>query len=377
MRATQRRARAPVTVADFEAGARQSIDPSVYDFCAGGAGTERTVAANEAAFARAALLPRVLVDTARVETSLSLLGVRLATPVLLAPVAFNRLLHADGECAAARAAAAEGSLMVVSTMASTTLEDVAAAAGPLWFQLYVLRDRGLTRSLIERTETAGYRALVITVDVPRLGRRPRDLRHRFSVDASADAPNLRDTTPGNRTSSFVEFNRALLEPSLTWESIAWIRSITRLPIVLKGILAADDAERAIDSGVSGLIVSNHGGRQLDGAMATLDALPAVVDRIAGRCPVLLDGGVRGGVDVLVALAAGARAVLIGRPYLWGLAVDGERGVRQVLTIFREEFELAMALAGCTRVEDIRPALLGGVLATGPHDRRSASRTWQR
>ncbi|HLG59851.1 MAG TPA: alpha-hydroxy acid oxidase [Vicinamibacterales bacterium] len=366
----------PVSVADFEARARECLPSGVYDFCAGGAGDERTLAANEAAFADTVLLPRALEDTSRVDTSLSLLGAALNAPLLLAPVAFNRLLHPDGELAAARAAAAVGVAMVASTMASCPLEDIAAAAnGTLWFQLYVLRDRGLTRELIRRSEAAGYDALVLTVDTPRIGRRERDLRNAFRFPADARPANLQAVSGSGLDSGagFVEFNRAVIDPVVTWDTVAWLTSVTRLPVVLKGVLSPDDAQRGVAAGAAAIIVSNHGGRQLDGALATLDALPDVVERVSGRCPVLLDGGVRRGVDVLAARALGATAVLIGRPYLWGLAVDGERGVTQVLNLLRQELELAMALSGCRCLSSIAPSLIWN-RRTRTHSRDAAVRS---
>ena len=348
-------------VTDFEACARERMDAVTFDYCAGAAGDERSLRENARAFERVTFRPRVLVDTSQVELSVHVVDERLATPVLLAPIAFNRLVHPDGELAAARAAEAEGTLMVVSAMASATIEEVAAVTrGPLWLQLYVFRDRGLTRGLVERAEAAGYRGIVITVDAPRIGSRPRDARNRFVLPAGISARNLE--RGGHRSrwgadSTFVDYNAALLESSLSWATIEWVRSVSRRPIILKGVMAPDDAAHAVSSGVSGIVVSNHGGRQLDGAMATLDALPAISDRVGGECSILLDGGVRRGTDVLAALALGANAVLIGRPYLWGLSVAGTTGVRRVLRLLRDELELAMALAGCTRAAAVERALV--------------------
>jgi 4-hydroxymandelate oxidase len=253
--------------------------------------------------------------------------------------------------------------MVVSTMASSSLEEVAqAATGPLWFQLYVYKEREVTREFVQRAEASGYQALVLTVDTPRLGRRERDARNRFTLPPGITVRNLevagrREAARWSDSSSFFEYAHDLLDPSVTWEALDWLRSTTTLPIVLKGVLTADDAERAVETGMAGVIVSNHGGRQLDGAIATIDALPEIADRVAGRIPLLLDGGVRRGTDVLKALALGARAVLIGRPYLWGLAAGGESGVVRVLEILRGELELAMALAGCPTLEDATRSLV--------------------
>ena len=304
----------PVNVLEFEALARERMEPSAYDYYAGAAGDERTLAENRLGFDRVVFRPRVLVDVTRIDPSVDLLGARLSFPVMLAPTAFNRLGHPDGELAAARAAGAAGTLMVVSTIASSTLEEVAAhATGPLWFQLYVYRDRDVTRGLMRRAEAAGYRALVLTVDMPRLGRRERDVRNRFTLPPGVTIRNLEvagrpDATSWGADSSFNEYVHSLLDASLTWDAIGWLKSLTKLPIVIKGVLTAEDAERAVAAGVAGMIVSNHGGRQLDGAIATIDALPDIAEQVAGRVPVLLDGGIRRGTDVLKALALGARAV---------------------------------------------------------------------
>jgi 4-hydroxymandelate oxidase len=349
---------APVNVLEFEAIARDRMTPSAYDYYAGGAEDEVTLAGNRAAFQRIALRPRVLAGTAAVSTRTQLLGLDLALPVGLAPTAFNKLGHPDGEIGAARAATRAGSFLCCSTIASTTLEDVAAASdGPLWFQLYVYRDRAITRDLVARAEAAGCRALVLTVDTPRLGRRERDLRGGFSLPEGIGIRNLEkygtpEALRWAQTSSFTEYVHHLLDAGLTWDAVAWLRSVTSLPVVIKGILTAEDAALALAHGASGIVVSNHGGRQLDGAVATITALPAIADEVAGRAPILLDGGVRRGTDVFKALALGARAVLIGRAYLWGLAADGESGVLRVLEMLRTELELTMALAGASTVDGI-------------------------
>jgi 4-hydroxymandelate oxidase len=353
----------PVNVQEFEALARARMDPGAYDYFAGAAGDERTLAENRLAFDRVVFRPRVLVDVGAVSVATKVLGHELSFPVLLAPTALNRLGHADGELAAARAAAAAGTIMVLSTAASATIEEVAGVArGPLWFQLYVYRDREVTRDLVRRAEESRCGALVLTVDMPRMGRRERDQRNHFTLPSGVSIRNLevsgrRDAARWAGDSSFFEYAHNLLDPTLTWDAIAWLRSITRLPVLIKGVLAPDDARRAVDAGAAGIIVSNHGGRQLDGAIATIDALPDIADAVAGRIPVLLDGGVRRGTDVLKALALGARAALIGRPYLWGLAADGEQGVRHVLELLRGELELAMALAGCPTLESVNRSLV--------------------
>lgn len=352
-----------LTVTDFEARARARMEPALFDYYAGGADAESTLAANLDAFSRVRLRPRVLVDCSQIDVSTALLGQSLAFPALLAPTAFNRLGHPDGERAAARAAGAAGTPMVVSTMASTPIEEIAAAAtGPLWFQLYVFRDRGFTRELVARAEAAGVKALVLTVDAPRLGRRLRDTRNGFTLPDGITVSHLEtsgrpDVARWSGSSSFFEFTHQLWDPSLTWEVIAWLRSLTTLPIVVKGILTGEDAARAIGYGVDAIAVSNHGGRQLDGAVATLDALPAIAATVGDRVPLLLDGGVRRGTDIVKALALGATAVMVGRPYLWGLATAGEVGVRRVLDILREELELALALLGCPTARDLAPSFV--------------------
>jgi 4-hydroxymandelate oxidase len=348
-----------ITLADVEARAREVMDPAAFGYYAGGAGDEITLAANRAALEQIFLRPRVLVDVANVDTALTLFGDRLSMPVLIAPTAFHRLAHPEGECATARAAAALGTAMIVSTLATRTLEEIAASSpGPRWFQLYFYRDRALTAELIQRAEAAGFRALVLTADTPRLGQRERDLRSGFQLPDDVRMANFEARHPlmarvesQRLERTLVNYANEMLNPSLTWDDVTWLASVTRMPLVLKGVLTAEDARRAVTSGVRGIVVSNHGGRQLDGAVATARALPEVVDAAAGQVPVLMDGGIRRGVDVLRALGLGATAVLVGRPILWGLAAGGEAGVTRVLEILRNELEAAMALSG-------RPTLAG-------------------
>ena len=343
----------PCNLADYEALARGRLDAAVWDFIQGGSEDEVTLAANTAAFRRVVLRPRALAGVRAVDLGCTLLGVPLPHPVLIAPMGYLGLAHPEGECAAARAAAATGSLMVVGTMSNHSLEEVAAtAAGPRWFQLYALKDRALTQALIERAEAAGYQALVLTVDTPRMGRRERDLRNGFAPPPHLRPVNLlgaesaSDAHRGRPGSSAVARQVLdLFDSTLDWSVLDWLRARTRLPIVLKGILLAEDAARAVAAGVDGIIVSNHGGRQLDGAPAAIDALAEVAEAVDGRCEVLLDGGVRRGSDALKARALGARAILIGRPVLWGLAARGEEGVRHVIELLRAEIEHAMLLAG--------------------------------
>ena len=344
---------------DFEAAAREKLSPGVYDYYAGGAGDEITVRENELAWARRRLVPRMLVDVSVCDLRTTALGHAISMPIITAPCALNCLAHPDGELAVARAVSKLGTAQVLSTLSSASLEDVAAAApAPRWFQLYVYRDRSVTHTLVKRAEAAGYTAICITVDVQRPGNRERDFRNMFRVPPNVRAMNfgaaIEDTDDG---SALLKYINDQFDPSLSWEALDWLHSITTLPIVIKGILSASDARLAVAHGAAGIGVSNHGGRQLDTVLTSCDALPAIVDAVAGAAEIFVDGGIRRGTDVLTALALGARAVLIGRPYLWGLAVDGERGVTRVLTLLRDDLALSMALAGAPSVAAIDHTLL--------------------
>ena len=346
-----------LNLAEIELSARERLAPLAYEYYVGGANDEVTVRENRAAFERLALRYRVLVDVSRRSTSTTVLGTPIAFPVLVAPTAFQRLACDDGEMATARAAAASGTVMVLSTASTCTIEDVGAIGGHLWFQLYVYADRGLTKGLVERAEEAGMRAIVLTVDAPILGRRERDLRNRFHLPDGVRLANVPSSgsvpmPTGHGESGLANHFASGIDAGLTWKDVDWLRSITRLPVLIKGIVRGDDAARAVEHGAAGIIVSNHGGRQLDTAIASVRALPEVADAVAGRAEVLLDGGVRRGTDVIKALALGARAVLVGRPVVWGLAAGGEGGARRVLELLRAEVDLAMALCGCPTVGDI-------------------------
>jgi 4-hydroxymandelate oxidase len=349
-----------LSVEDFEAVARSKLPRMVYDYYAGAAGDEWTLAENRRAFDRWVLRPRVLNDVSNVSLETSLLGTPLAFPIALAPTAFQRLAHREGELATARAAASLGTLMVLSTISTTPLEDVAATGVTRWFQLYVMKDHAITESLLERAVAAGYGAVVVTVDTPWLGRRLRDERNEFSLPPGIGMANLRNVrmpkgdTSGSKLASFFATDH---DAALSWKDLEWIRSKARVPLALKGVVTAEDARIACEHGVECIVVSNHGGRQLDGCIATLDALSEVVEAVDGRCEVLVDGGVRRGSDALKALALGAKAVLIGRPYLWGLAADGEAGVRRVLEMLRDELSLAMSLSGAPDIASIDRALV--------------------
>jgi 4-hydroxymandelate oxidase len=342
------------TLRGFEEEARARLEPAHYDYFAGGAGDELTVRANEAAFARLGLVPRVLRGVAKVETGVTLLGSRAAVPVLVAPTAFHRLADPEGERATARAAAAAETIMIVSMAATVAVGDVAAAApgADLWFQLYVQPDADFTEELVRRAEAAGCKALVVTVDSPVMGRRERDLRNGFhDLPEHLCCENMRDGADGDRVRPIV------MSPELSWEHIDRLKETTALPIVLKGVTHPADARLALDHGVSAIMVSNHGGRQLDTVPATIDLLPDIVAAVGGAVPVLLDGGVRRGTDVLKALALGAAAVAVGRPVIWGLAADGERGVTRVLGLLRAEVEHALVLCGCASGGELEPGMV--------------------
>ncbi len=341
----------PLNVSDYEPLARERMTSSAWDYYRSGSNDEVTLRETRAAYERIQLRPRMLVDVSNCDLTTTVLGTPVSMPILVAPTAHHCLANEEGECATARGAGAADTLMIVSTMATRSLEDVAqAATGPLWFQLYVYRDRDVSESLVRRAEAAGYRALALTVDVPRLGRRERDIRNGFGLPPGLHLANFVGTyseepeaEPGE--SGLAAYAASLIDASLTWEALEWLRSITSLPILVKGILTAEDAQLAAKHGAAGIIVSNHGGRQLDGVPPTIEVLAEIVDAVGGQCEVYLDGGIRRGTDVLKALALGARAVLVGRPVLWGLAAKGEDGVHHVLDLLRTELELAMALAG--------------------------------
>lgn len=347
---------------DYRSLAQIRLASDVWDFISGGSGAELTVTANSDAYDRATIRPRVLVDVSRPTMATTLLGGALETPVGIAPIAFHQLVHPDGELATARGAGETGALFVVSMLASESLEDIAksAAGAPLWLQLYFLRRRSVLAELATRAQAAGYQALVLTIDVPLMGRRLRDLRNGFVLPPHVRAVNVdadlmasaHEPAPGG--SSVAIHTAKTFDPGITWSDIAWLKATTDLPLVLKGILTAEDAARAVDHGADGIIVSNHGGRQVDGAIPALHALPEVVAAVNGACPVLVDGGIRRGRDAFIALALGASAVLVGRAAMWGLAVDGATGVSGVIRLISEDLAHTMVLAGTPTLADIRP-----------------------
>ena len=346
-----------LNLAEIEEAARERLGTMAYGYYVGGANDEVTVRENRAAFDRLALRYHVMVDVSKRSTKTTVLGTPLEMPVLVAPTAFQRLACDDGELATARAAAAAGTVMILSTASTCSIEDVAAMGGPQWFQLYVYSDRGLTKALVERAEACGMEAVVLTVDAPVLGRRERDLRNRFHLPSGIRLANVPSSgsvpmPTGHGESGLANHFASGIDASLTWKDIDWLHSITKMPVLIKGIVRGDDAIQAVEHGVAGIIVSNHGGRQLDTAIASIRALPEVAEAVAGRAELLVDGGVRRGTDVIKALALGARAVLLGRPVVWGLAAGGENGARRVLDLLRAEIDLAMALCGCPTIDDI-------------------------
>ncbi|EJL45254.1 alpha-hydroxyacid dehydrogenase, FMN-dependent L-lactate dehydrogenase [Brevibacillus sp. CF112] len=357
----------PVSIEDWEKQAREILPDGPFDYIAGGSGAEETLAENRRAFSRWAIVPRMMRDVTNRTSAITMFGRKLSAPIFLAPVGMQSIAHRDAELATARAAAAAGVPFVASTVSSTSLEQIAEAMGAAerWFQLYWSNDREVSASMVKRAEAAGYSAIVLTVDTVMLGWKRRDFRNGYSplregrglanyITDPVFCSRLAEVTPENAVE---EVLKNIYHPALNWSDIGFLREHTRLPILVKGLLHPDDARLALEHGVDGIIVSNHGGRQMDGAISTLDALPAIAEVVAGSIPVLLDSGVRTGADVVKAIALGANAVLIGRPFLYGLAVAGERGVSSVLDTLLHEFDVAMALSGSRSVEDLNRSIL--------------------
>jgi 4-hydroxymandelate oxidase len=351
-----------INLLDLEMKARELLPQTAYDYFASGANDEITLRENRVAYERIALLPRMLVDVSERHMGTTALGEPVSMPILVAATAFQGLAHPEGEVATVKAAGAAKTLMTVSTISTFSIEEVmAVATGPVWFQLYVFKDRVISASLVRRAEVAGCKAIVFTVDVPLLGRRERDVRNQFKLPDDVSVknlpPGLQEFPDGTAGSGLVPRIASLLDPALTWKDIEWLAGITNLPVLVKGILRSDDALLAVKHGASGVIVSNHGARQLDTTPATISVLPEIADAVGGRAEVYVDGGIRRGTDVLKAIACGARAVFIGRPVLWGLASGAEAGVRYVLEMLRQEFDLAMALSGCPTLSSITRDLI--------------------
>ncbi|XP_044038129.1 hydroxyacid oxidase 1 isoform X1 [Siniperca chuatsi] len=361
-----------VCVSDFEKEARKVLPKAVYDYYRSGADEQITLADNAAAFNRWYLVPRVLRDVSTVDLSVSVLGQKLSMPLCVAATAMQRMAHPEGETATARACRAVGTGMMLSSWATSTIEEVMSAmttslggGGVLWLQLYIYKDRELTLSLVQRAEEVGYKAIFVTVDTPYLGKRCNDMRNQFKLPPHLSMSNFSTASlafsEGNygNDSGLAVYVAKAIDPTLCWDDITWLKSHTNLPVIVKGVLNGEDAVQAVNYGVDGILVSNHGARQLDGVPATvcLDVLEEVVRAVRGRCDVYMDGGVRRGTDVLKALALGAKAVFIGRPVLWGLACQGEQGVTELLELIKEELRLAMALSGCRSVSEVSRSLV--------------------
>lgn len=344
-------------VSEYEAIAKQNLPKMVYDYYASGAEDQWTLRENREAFSRILFRPRVLVDVSKIDMTTTVLGYKIPMPIMIAPTAMLKMAHPEGEYAVARAASASGTIMTLSSVSTSSVEEVASTGpGIRFFQLYVLKDRNIVEQLIKRAERAGFRAIVVTADAPRLGRREADIKNRFTLPPYLTVKNFEgldlekiDKTNDSGIASYFEDQ---IDRSLTWKDVKWLQTITSLPILLKGVMTTEDTRLAIQAGVAGIIVSNHGARQLDYVPATISCLEEVVIAAQGRAPVFLDGGVRRGTDVFKALALGASGVFIGRPVVFSLAADGEAGVRKALQILRDEFELTMALSGCTSLREI-------------------------
>ncbi len=345
-----------INIADFERLASEKLDAGTAGYFFGGAGDELTLAENVSAWSRWRLRPRALAGLADWSTEAEVLGGEVSMPVLVAPVAYQGLVEPDGEAAMARAAARAGTVMCLSTLATKLPREVAAAAPDCrrWFQLYCFKDAAVTDALVAEAVDSGFEAIVVTVDAPRGGNRERDPRTGFEIPEEVGVPSVEAALGSGRAVTIEEtFN--LMNPALTWEDLGALASECGLPVVVKGLVTAEDAALAVEHGAAAVVVSNHGGRQLDRCLATADALPEVVDAIAGRASVLVDGGIRRGVDIAIALALGADAVLVGRPALWGLAVGGEEGALRVLSLLRRELELTLALCGCASPAELTAA----------------------
>ncbi len=356
---------APINVYEFEAAAQAKLPKMIYDFYAGGAYDGITLRENREAYDRMRLAYRILQGVGQRDLSTTVLGHKVSMPILVPPVAFQGMVTKDGEVATAQAVSKVDTIMTLSTLSNTAVEDVVKAAGgkPVFFQLYIYKDRGATRDLVQRAEAAGVKALVLTVDAPLWGKREHDVHNHFTLPKGLFLKNLTSqmkelpTAAKDSGSGLESYVTSYFDSNLSWKDIEWLRDTTKVPLIVKGVARGDDAVRAVEHGVAAIIVSNHGGRQLDTSSATIDALPGVIEAVNGAVEVLVDGGIRRGTDVLKALALGAKAVQVGRPIIWGLAHGGSEGVVQVLEILRHEFDLAMALAGCKKVGDIKEDLI--------------------
>jgi len=352
-----------VSVFDYEAAAQEILPKVAFDYYSSGANDEITLRENHDAYDRIKLNPRVLVDISKRDLTTTVLGQKISMPIMVAPTAFHRMASPEGEVATAKAAGSVDTLMILSTLSTASIEEVmAVASGPAWFQLYFYKDREATMSLVQRAEAAGCTAIALTVDAQIWGRRERDIKNRFRLPKGLSIKNLtmagkEDFPKEVADSGLAAYVSWQFDPALSWKDVEWLCSKTKLPVLLKGVLHPEDARQSIDYGAAGVIVSNHGARQLDTVPATIEALPGIAEAVDGRTEVFVDGGIRRGTDILKAVALGAKAVGVGRPIIWGLAVDGEQGAKRVLDILRREFELAMRLCGCTSVEEITRDLI--------------------
>jgi len=351
----------PINLHDYEALAQQRVEKGAWDYFQGGSDDEVTMRACRAGYERIRLRPRMLVEVGTLDTSTTVLGTPVSMPILIAPSAAHGLAHVEAECETARGAGMSRTLMTASTFSNRSLEEIASAAsGPLWLQLYLYRNLDITRKVIRRAEAAGYRALALTADTPVLGKRERDLRNDFHMPPHLKEGNFVEELADAEAEAQIQAQADSYLPlpqHPTWATVDWLHTVTSLPIIVKGLLTAEDALLALEHGAAGIIVSNHGGRQLDGAIASIEALPEIVEAVSGRCEVYIDGGIRRGTDVLKALALGARAVMVGRPALWGLAVSGAAGVHDVLEILRDELTMAMTLSGRPTIASIDRSLV--------------------
>jgi 4-hydroxymandelate oxidase len=345
-----------INIFDYEQASQSKIPADSFGYYAGGAGDGITLRENRTAFNRLKLCPQILVDVSRRDLGTTLLGQATAMPVVIAPTAMAKLAHPDGEVAIARAAKNAGITQCLSTLSTASLEEVATVAATNWFQLYVYKDRSITQRLVERATVAGYKAIVVTVDVAEPGVRENILRTGLQLPPGLTLKNF-DEFHDTEAAAILPYVQSQFDPSLTWDDLKWLISSTPLPVLVKGILRGDDAKRALDCGAAAIIVSNHGGRQLDTAVTGIDALPEVVAAVGTHAEILVDGGIRRGTDIIKALALGARAILVGRPVLWGLAAAGQDGVEQILAILQREFDTALALCGCASVADIGSDLI--------------------
>lgn len=345
-----------INIFDYEREAQSKIEETFFGYYAGGAGDEITLRENRTVFARMKLLPRVLAGVGERDPSTNILGQEISFPLLIAPTAMAKMAHPDGEVGIGKAAKNTGIIQCLSTMSNASIEEVAEAGANSWFQLYVYKDRSITENLVSRAESAGYTAIVLTADVPVFGARENIMRSGLQLPKGLKLNNFEGIHETEAT-ELIPYFQEQIDPSLTWEDLKWLVSFTKLPVLVKGVLRPDDARKSIDCGASGIIVSNHGGRQLDTAVTGIEALPGIVSAVGKQTVILVDGGICRGTDILKAISLGAKAVMVGRPILWGLAVNGQKGVEDVLDIYKREFDNAMALCGCTSVADISPDLI--------------------